>query len=67
MRHFRFLLPLLIVTLLSLTGCGGDKTTVTTTTTMGQELQDLDKSYKDGLINESEYKKAKKAILKRYE
>ncbi len=39
---------------------------VTTTTTMGQELMDLERSYKQGIISKSEYEKARKAILKRY-
>jgi hypothetical protein len=29
----------------------------------GQELSDLDKAYKDGIITEKEYNKAKKEIL----
>ncbi len=60
----------LLVTFLGLNGCGGGgaevKSTVTTTT-MGQELQDLEESYKKGLLSEEEYKKARKAILKRYQ
>ncbi len=65
---FRILFVALL--LLSLTGCGGSdtevKTTTTTTTTMGQELIDLDESYKRGIISESEYKNAKEKIMKRY-
>ncbi len=30
---------------------------------MGQELQDLDKAYRDGMISKDEYEKAKKKIL----
>ncbi len=56
---------------LGLVGCSGggarvESRNVTTTTTMGQELMDLEKSYKEGIITRSEYEKAKKAILKRY-
>ena len=54
----------------ALAGCGGGDTEVrqqTNTTTMGQELMDLNKSYEAGIISEQEYKRAKKAILKRYE
>ncbi len=48
--------------------CGGSKTDVksessTVTTTLGQELQDLDKAYKDGIITEKEYEKAKKKLI----
>lgn len=32
-------------------------------TTMGQELQDLDKAYQDGIITKAEYDKSKKRIL----
>ena len=59
---------------LTLAGCGGGgarSTTTTkttnTTTTMGQELQDLDQAYQDGLITESQYEKAKEDVLKRYD
>jgi uncharacterized protein YqgQ len=34
---------------------------------MGQELQDLEETYKKGLLTEDEYRKARKAILKRYQ
>ena len=63
------LLPALLAVLL-LAGCGGGGADVkqqTTTTTMGQELMDLNSSYEKGIISEDEYKKARKAILKRYE
>ena len=59
---------------LAVAGCGGggakSSTTTkqtTTTTTMGQELQDLNKAYEDGLITDSQYEKAKKDILERYQ
>ena len=46
-------------------GCGGGKTNVETrTTTKGQELMDLEKAYKSGIITEKEYEKQKKEILK---
>ena len=46
-------------------GCGGGGAEVKTKqTTLGQELSDLDKAYKDGIITEEEYNKAKKDILK---
>ena len=47
-------------------GCGGGGTKVETrTTTKGQELIDLEKAYKSGIITEKEYEKQKKEILKR--
>lgn len=57
-----------VVTLsLSLTACGGSstKTTIETTETQGQQLIDLKEAYDKGVIDEKEYNKAKKEILKR--
>lgn len=50
-------------------GCGGSSADVkqqTTTTTLGQELQDLDDAYKKGLMSEKEYNEARKKIMKKY-
>lgn len=57
---------------MGLAACGGseskmERSTTTTTVTMGQELIDLEKSYKQGIISEKEYEKAKEAILERYQ
>jgi hypothetical protein len=59
---------LILLCSFGLTACGGGGASMqASTTTMGQELIDLEKSYKDGIISEKEYEKAKKAILKKYE
>ncbi len=68
MTQIKFILLMLFV--LSLTACGGGGTdiqTTTTTTTMGQELMDLDESYKKGILTEKEYKNAKENIMDRYD
>ena len=45
-------------------GCGGGGAQVKAKqTTLGQELSDLDKAYKDGIITEKEYNKAKNDLL----
>jgi len=47
-------------------GCGGGGADIkSTNTTVGQELMDLEKAYKDGIITEKEYKNTKEKILKR--
>jgi ribosomal protein S9 len=51
-------------------GCGGGGAEVkqqTTMTTLGKELQDLDDAYKKGLLSESEYKDARKKLMKKYD
>ena len=47
-------------------GCGGGGGAKVSSrqVTVGQELIDLDKAHKDGLITEKEYKKSKEKILK---
>jgi hypothetical protein len=60
---------LAIVTFGSLAACGGSDvvTQQTSPTTMGQELQDLDASFKAGIITEKQYKRAKDDILDKYD
>jgi uncharacterized membrane protein len=63
--HVRLFMLMLLVTF-SLTGCGGGGANVEArTTTTGQELLDLDKAYKAGLMTEKEYDKKKKEIMKK--
>jgi hypothetical protein len=69
MRFLRVCVLVLTVLMgVNFVACGGGKTDVksepsTVTTTLGQELQDLDKAYKDGIITEKEYEKAKKRLI----
>ena len=68
MRHTKTIVLILLV--LFLTGCGGggaDVNTTTHNTTMGQELMDLEESYKKGILTENEYKNAKENIMDRYD
>lgn len=69
------LLALLLAASAGLTGCGcclgggeNDKqvqstTNVNTTTTLGQELEDLDKAHKAGVISDAEYEAAKEKLI----
>jgi len=75
MTKFRTFVALgLIIMLLSATACGclgggNGKTkveTTTTTTTLGQELPDLQKAHDSGAIDDKQYEKAKKELLKKY-
>lgn len=67
---YRFALTALVLTPL-LTACGGDDTTriesETHTTTIGQELLDLDRAYSRGIITKREYEHTKADIIRRYD
>ncbi len=71
MRFVRiFALVLTVILCVTFIACGSGKKetkagSITVTTTLGQELQDLDKAYKDGIITEKEYEKAKKALIEK--
>jgi uncharacterized membrane protein len=48
-------------------GCGGGGAEIRQqTTTLGQELKDLDDAYKQGLLTEKEYKKVRKQIIEKH-
>ena len=47
-------------------GCvSSSKVSSAPTASVGQQLQDLDKSYKDGIISKEQYTKLKKALIKK--
>ena len=48
------------------TGCGGG-TRIQNEASVGQQLEDLDKSYKDGIITQKEYDRLKKALINKYD
>ncbi len=64
-----FLLCLAMVFMFNLAGCcggGGSKvytTPAAPTTTLGQEIKDLDEAYKNGAITKEEYEHAKKKLM----
>ena len=71
MRYVKvFALVLMLFLGMTFLACSGGKKKekaepVTVTTTLGQELLDLKKAYKDGIITEKEYEKAKKALIEK--
>ena len=53
----------------TLVACGGGEENVRTAkpgSSMSQELLDLERAYRDGLIDESQYDKAKRDLVNRY-
>lgn len=77
MNGSRFLTVLLAFLLMfGVTGCGclgggsGGEAKVqstTRTTTLGQELEDLDSAHKKGIISDEDYQKKKEELLERKE
>jgi len=70
MRELRILaMIILILFFAGLTGCGGGKggevKSDIRSTTVGQELIDLESAYKKGAITKEEYENLKKKILER--
>lgn len=70
MKLFRICaLVLIVMVSVNFVACGGgtktDVRSETSTTTLGQELQDLNKAYQDGIITEKEYEKAKEKLIKK--
>jgi hypothetical protein len=56
----------MIIAVLGLAACGGGEAEVKTqhySTTLGQELKDLDDAYNKGIIDEKQYKRAKEKLI----
>jgi len=67
MRNTKTLATIAVVALLAC-GCFGGGATVetnTTTVSIGQQLIDLQNSYKSGAMNQEQYNKAKKDLINR--
>jgi|KBSSwiStaDraftv2_1062776.scaffolds.fasta_scaffold276194_3 hypothetical protein len=67
MRNAKVLTACILVAL-ACGGCGGGGATVKTTTTtvsIGQQLIDLQNSYKSGAMSEKQYEKARDDLIKR--
>ncbi len=68
MKYLRVCVIVMVIILgIGFAGCRGGKAKVeatTTTTTLGQELMDLQKAYEKGIITEKEYKEVKERIIK---
>ncbi len=55
---------MMVIMPLGLIGCGGGGAEVRThTTTLGQELKDLEEAYHKGIITEKQYEKAKERLI----
>ena len=61
----RLVLPAVILSLVVSAGFGSPGTDTTVNSSVGQQLLDLDKAYKNGTINEKEYENLSKAIIKK--
>lgn len=70
MKHSRLLFLTLVVPItfsvpLVMTGCGSSAKVEARTTTVGQELQDLEDARNKGLLTEDEYAKKRAQIMKK--
>jgi uncharacterized membrane protein len=57
---------LILIVSFSMLGCSANVKTFDSTATLGQQMEDLEASYKAGAITEGEYNKAKNILIKRY-
>ncbi len=55
-----------LIVSVSMLGCSANVETFDSTATMGQQMADLEASYKAGAISQDDYNKAKNILLKKY-
>ena len=69
MLHYKLLvLVIAILVGLGMTGCRGGGAEVKTqsySTTLGQELKDLEEAYNKGIISEKEYNRSKERLIEK--
>ena len=59
------IIPAVLLATLSACGGGAKVSTQNTTTTVGQELQDLDHAYQQGLMSKREYNAQREKVMDR--
>jgi hypothetical protein len=63
-------LSILALMMLGVAACGGGGAEVSSTvegTTLGQQLEDLDRAHANGLLSDDDYEDAREAIMDRYD
>jgi hypothetical protein len=65
-RNFRRIAGLFMIgfVLMSGIGCGSTKVSTETNASVGQQLLDLEKAHKEGVISDKEYQRLRKALVK---
>jgi hypothetical protein len=61
-----FVVALMMLGMAACRGGGAEVSSTVEGTTLGQQLQDLEKARADGLISEDEYQDSREAIMERY-
>ena len=64
LKHAVLIICILAAVIASGCGGGAEVKSTTRTATLGQELMDLEKAYKQGVISEKEYNAAKEKLMK---
>ena len=65
---FRIMGTVFVILFLAMvSGCGSTKVSTQSNTSVGQQLLDLQKAHDQGIINDQEYERLRKAIVKKYD